>query len=165
MPVEERTRRMMGESLARVHGEEVADAIMAHLPPVTYGELATKQDVREAVAELRAEMHQGFAGIHEQMGQKFADVHGGFTTIHQQIAGIHEQMGQKFTDVHGGFTTIHQQIAGIHEKIAGIHEQIAELHKQIAGVHKNISRATLALLVGLIGSPIVGVIAERLIPR
>ena len=133
MPVEERTRRMMGESLVRIHGEEVADAIMAHLPPVTYGELATKQDVREAVAELRAEMHQGFAGIHEQMGQKFTDVHGGFATIHQQIAGIH------------------QQIAGIHE--------------QIAGVHKNISRATLALLVGLIGSPIVGVIAERLISR
>ena len=64
MPVEERTRRMMGESLMRIHGEEVADAIMAHLPPVTYSELATKQDLREAVAELRVEMHKGFADLH-----------------------------------------------------------------------------------------------------
>lgn len=122
MPVEERTRRMMSESLVRIHGEEVADAIMAHLPPVTYGELATKQDLREAMADLRVEMHEGFAKIQEQFGK-------------------------------------------IQEQFAGVHEQIAELHKQIAGLHRNISRATLALLVGLIGSPIVGVIAERLIPR
>jgi len=69
MPVDERTRRMMGDSLVRIHGEEVADAIMAHLPPVAYGELATKQDVREAVAELRAEMHAGFAKIQQQFAQ------------------------------------------------------------------------------------------------
>jgi septal ring factor EnvC (AmiA/AmiB activator) len=112
MPVDERTRRMMGESLVRIHGEEVADAIMAHLPPVTYGELATKQDVREAVAELRAEMHQGFAEIQKQ--------------------------------------------------IAEIQKQIAEIQKQIAGVHKNISRATLALLVGLLGAPLVDELAKRL---
>lgn len=71
MPVDERARRMMGESLVRVHGAEVADAIMAHLPPATYSELATKQDVREAAAGLRAEMHQGFAEIQKQ----FAEVH------------------------------------------------------------------------------------------
>jgi hypothetical protein len=105
MPVDERTRRTMGESLVRVHGEEVADAIMAHLPPVTYGELATKQDLREAMAELRAEMHQGFAEIQKQ---------------------------------------------------------IADIQKQIAGVHKNISRATLSLLVGLLGAPLVDELAKRL---
>lgn len=74
MPVEERQRRLMVESLVRVHGEEVADAIMAHLPPLGWDQMATKQDlaalkqdVAVELAAVRVELHQGLAGVQKEI--------------------------------------------------------------------------------------------------
>jgi len=49
MPVDTRTRRLVNESLVRIHGEEVADGIMALLPS---GECATKQDLEVLEARM-----------------------------------------------------------------------------------------------------------------
>lgn len=35
----------MYESMEAVHGREVADTVMAHLPPVGWADVATKQDL------------------------------------------------------------------------------------------------------------------------
>jgi len=45
MPVDERTRRVMTDGLVRALGEEVTDALMAHLPQVGWADVATKQDL------------------------------------------------------------------------------------------------------------------------
>jgi hypothetical protein len=49
MPVDQRARRLVSENLVRVHGEEVADAIMTLLPPT---DCATKQDLEVLEARM-----------------------------------------------------------------------------------------------------------------
>lgn len=45
MPVDERTRRVMTDGLIHALGEEVTDILLAHLPPVGWADVATKQDL------------------------------------------------------------------------------------------------------------------------
>lgn len=61
MPVDERTRRVMTEGLVRVFGEEVTDALLAHLPPVGWADVAdvaTKLDLDHFAERLRAEFQR-----------------------------------------------------------------------------------------------------------
>ncbi len=65
MAVDERARLEMYRRLEEVLGTETADALMAHLPPVGWGDVATKRDVEDVRRDLdvveqrlRAEMHR-----------------------------------------------------------------------------------------------------------
>ena len=42
MPIDDRTRRNLHRKLEAVLGPEEADTLMAHLPPVTWNDIATK---------------------------------------------------------------------------------------------------------------------------
>lgn len=53
MAVDKRQRRHLDERAERVLGTDGADTLMALLPPVGWGDVATKQDLDA----LRAEMH------------------------------------------------------------------------------------------------------------
>lgn len=61
MPVDDRTRLNLHRKLEAVLGQEEADTLMAHLPPISWHEVATKTGVDAAVdglgTQLRAEMH------------------------------------------------------------------------------------------------------------
>ncbi|MDW3214991.1 MAG: hypothetical protein R8G01_13390 [Ilumatobacteraceae bacterium] len=46
MPVDDRTRLNLHRKLEAALGREEADTLMAHLPPVTWNEVATKDDLR-----------------------------------------------------------------------------------------------------------------------
>jgi hypothetical protein len=56
MPVDEQARRLLTGDLVRVHGEEVADILMAHLPPVGWADVATKQDLDNLALTFRADL-------------------------------------------------------------------------------------------------------------
>jgi hypothetical protein len=56
MQIDERTRREMYEQLEAVLGAQTADALMEHLPPVGWAEVATKSDLHFTTAELRSSM-------------------------------------------------------------------------------------------------------------
>lgn len=62
MPVDDRTRLNLHRKLEAALGREEADTLMAHLPPVTWNEVATKGDVDTAVdrlgTQLRSEMQE-----------------------------------------------------------------------------------------------------------
>jgi hypothetical protein len=53
--VDERRRHDLYTGLAEALGEEEADTLMAHLPPVGWADVATTSDVRTLGTELRAE--------------------------------------------------------------------------------------------------------------
>jgi hypothetical protein len=56
MPVDDRTRLNLHRKLEAALGREEADTLMAHLPPVTWNEVATKDDLNALGTSLRAEM-------------------------------------------------------------------------------------------------------------
>jgi hypothetical protein len=58
MSVDERERHRLYRKLEEVIGSEEAGILMAHLPPTTYGELATKEDLARLGDQLRAEMER-----------------------------------------------------------------------------------------------------------
>ena len=67
MPVDDRTRLNLHRKLEAALGREEADTLMAHLPPVTWNEVATKADLAALGSNLRtqlgAEMQTGFATL------------------------------------------------------------------------------------------------------
>lgn len=62
-PVDDRTRLNLHRKLEAVLGREEADNLMAHLPPVTWNEVATKDDLTTLGTTLRSEMQVGFATL------------------------------------------------------------------------------------------------------
>jgi hypothetical protein len=96
MTVDDRTRLNLHRKLEAVLGPEEADTLMAHLPPVTWQDVATKDDLgaaradlRAEIAELRREMRAEFADVRGEMRAEFADVRGemraGFAGIRGEI--------------------------------------------------------------------------------
>jgi len=65
MPVDDRTRLNLHRTLENTLGSEGADALMAHLPPVTWDQVATKDDLDKLAT--RAELQVGFAGLRTEM--------------------------------------------------------------------------------------------------
>ena len=90
MPVDDRTRLNLHRKLDAVLGPEEADTLMAHLPPVTWNEVATKDDLRTVETVLRSEMHAGFAELRGEMHAGFAELrgemHAGFADLRTEIA-------------------------------------------------------------------------------
>jgi hypothetical protein len=56
MQIDERVRREMYEQFEAVLGAQTADALMEHLPPVGWADVATKSDLTLTAAELRSSM-------------------------------------------------------------------------------------------------------------
>ncbi|MEO6468501.1 MAG: hypothetical protein ABIP21_05335 [Acidimicrobiia bacterium] len=63
MAVDERTRHEMYSGLEEKLGPDVADALMAHLPPVGWADVATKQDLA-ALAQRFEHMDTRFDELH-----------------------------------------------------------------------------------------------------
>jgi hypothetical protein len=69
MPVDDRTRLNLLRRLETVLGTEEANALMAHLPPVTWNEVATKDDLTTLGTVLRGEMQVGFADLRTEIAE------------------------------------------------------------------------------------------------
>ncbi len=66
MPVDDRTRLNLHRKLDEVLGPAEADTLMAHLPPVTWQDVATKDDLRTLEAVIRADLRSEIAQAMER---------------------------------------------------------------------------------------------------
>jgi hypothetical protein len=67
MPVDDRTRLNLHRKLEAVLGAEEASTLMAHLPPVTWNDVATRNDLDTLGTTLRGDMHVGFADLRTEI--------------------------------------------------------------------------------------------------
>jgi hypothetical protein len=90
MPVDDRTRLNLHRKLEAVLGREEADNLMAHLPPVTWNEVATKDDLTTLGTTLRSEMNVGFATLRTELR---SEMHVGFATLRADfVEGTNRQI-------------------------------------------------------------------------
>jgi hypothetical protein len=57
MPVDERSRHQLYRKLDELIGTREATTLMELLPPSGWGDVATRQDLRQQIQELRLELH------------------------------------------------------------------------------------------------------------
>lgn len=76
MTVDDRSRLELHRRLSEMIGAEGADTLMAHLPPVTWQDVATRQDLRALGADLRTEM----ADLRGEVRTEIAGLRGEFRT-------------------------------------------------------------------------------------
>jgi hypothetical protein len=86
MRVDDRTRLNLHRKLDAVLGREEADTLMAHLPPVTWNDVATKDDLHTLETTLRSEMHVGFAELRTEMAGQRTEMHVGFAELRTEVA-------------------------------------------------------------------------------
>ena len=67
MQIDERTRREMYEQLEAVLGAQTADALMEHLPPVGWAEVATKSDLAAMRVDIEALEFRVLAQMHREI--------------------------------------------------------------------------------------------------
>ena len=69
MQIDERARREMYERLEEVLGAPAADALMEHLPPVGWADVATKSDVAAMRVDLDALEYRVLAQVHREINR------------------------------------------------------------------------------------------------
>lgn len=90
MIVSDRARRQLFVDLEEALGAESAEALMAHLPPTGWGDVAMKADLRDLatrddVEALRRELH-GIEGKFNGLEGKFNGLYGEFNGLRREIA-------------------------------------------------------------------------------
>lgn len=104
MTVDDRSRLELYQRLSEVIGAEGADTLMAHLPPVTWQDVATKQDVRGLGSELRTEM----AELNSELRTEMADLR---TEIRTGLAGVRTELAEVRGDVRTELTALRGDLA------------------------------------------------------
>jgi len=117
MAVDDQTRLNLHRKLEEVLGAEEANTLMAHLPPVSWNDVATKTDTRS----LRDELHAVDSVIRSDMRAGFADLRG---SLHREITKVR-------TEIAGLRGSMHSEIAGLR----------GSMHSEIAGLRGDIHKA------------------------
>ena len=92
MTVDDRTRLNLHRKLEAVLGHEEADTLMAHLPPVTWNEVATKADLAaldlHLRTTLRAELRADFVEAMNRQIKWLVTFAAAWTTVLVTLVGV-----------------------------------------------------------------------------
>ena len=92
MSTNDKARLELHRRLDSVLGAEEASTLMSHLPPVTWDQVATKEDLRALEANLRAEISVSASDLRTEM----ADLR---TEVRTELAGVRTEMAHLRTDL------------------------------------------------------------------
>lgn len=101
MTVDDRSRLELHRRLSEMIGAEGADTLMAHLPPVTWQDVATRQDLRALGADLRTEMADLRTDLRTEMAElrtEMADLRG---EVRTEIAGLRGEFRTELVALRG----------------------------------------------------------------
>jgi hypothetical protein len=90
--IDERTRHQLFTALEQALGQQMADALMEHLPPVGWADVATKHDLTQLEERLHMRFDMRFertdsrlAAVEERMDLRFAAVDRRFDELEDRI--------------------------------------------------------------------------------
>lgn len=95
--VDDRIRLNLHRKLEETLGPQDADALMAHLPPVTWNEVATKDDLRALESVLRAEITAQGSELRGEMSTQGAEI----STFRAEISSLRSEMATQGAELRG----------------------------------------------------------------
>jgi hypothetical protein len=123
MPVDDRTRLNLLRRLEAVLGPEEANTLMAHLPPVAWNEVATKDDLGTLGTTLRSEVHAMEIALRHDMQTMEKSLRADMQTMEKSLRADMQTMEKSLradmqamekslrADMHVGFAELRTEIA------------------------------------------------------
>jgi hypothetical protein len=104
MSTNDKARLELHRRLESVLGAEEAMTLMSHLPPVTWDQVATKDDLRALEASLRAEISVSASGLRTEMANLR-------TEVRTELAEVRTEIVDLGTKVDTGLAGLRTEIA------------------------------------------------------
>jgi len=103
MPVDDRSRLNLHRKLEAVLGREEADHLMAHLPPVTWNHVTTKDDLDALAASTRADVQAATIELRGEMRSMRTELRG---EIQQVRTELRSEIAQVRTELRSDMQTM-----------------------------------------------------------
>ena len=112
MSTNDKARLELHRRLESVLGAEEAMTLMSHLPPVTWDQVATKDDLRVLEASLRSEISVGASGLRAEMADLRTEVRTELSAVRTDLADLRSEVGIELSAVRTEIADLRTEIAG-----------------------------------------------------
>jgi hypothetical protein len=132
MTVDDQTRLQLHRRLEEVLGAEEANTLMAHLPPLTWQDVASKRDLAVLGSDLRAEMATLGSDLRAGMATLSSDLRAEMATLSSNLraemtelrSDLHAEIAAVRVEMYKGFTRqtwlLVTFVAALNSVLAGI---------------------------------------------
>ena len=145
MTIDERLRLSIHTKLTDLIGHDEADALIAHIMPVPWHDVATKDDiqlVRNEISLTRAELRTEIAEVRAQLGAEIAEVR---VELGAEIAELRSELRTEIADVRSELRT---EIADVRTEISGLR---SDMNTALAAVRIDVHDAIVGQTRWLLG--------------